>query len=83
MRLEVFRFEDVEFRSHVIARCRETAIEIFDAVMGRDYRTNEDFSVEIYAIDDDTVLSIELLGEQAIEKTAAEWMAEEPTERFL
>ena len=84
MGLAVYRFEDVEFRSHVIASSIERATEIFDKVMGAEFRELSEGSMEIYQIDGSTVLPISEDGSPPfVELTADEWIAKDPTPRFL
>jgi len=78
-KLQVWRFDDSVLRSHVVASSKDEAVEIFDRVMGREYRDVEDdeYECEIYPIGDETELSIassENLSAGFVKKTAAEWI---------
>ena len=82
--LQVFRFDDLGFRSHIIARSKTRAIEIFDLTMGKEYRECEENEMEIYPIDDLTLLSISDEGCPPFEeKTPREWIEKTPIEGFL
>lgn len=86
-RPSVFRFEDGgDFRSHVIAFSKQKAIEIFDRVMGREYREECDNAgeMEIYEIDESTLLPVSDDGYAPfVENTVGQWIDQDDTERFL
>lgn len=84
--MKVWRFDDSAVRSHVIADDRDEAIQIFDRVMGREYRENlDDVTMEIYEIDNDVELPIsdDESGGNFVTKTAGEWMRDRGKPCFL
>lgn len=74
--LQVWRFDDGVVRSHVIAGTGDEATEIFDRVMGREYRDGcDDMSVEIYPVPGNVELPIAFDGgNDFVAKTADEWI---------
>jgi len=81
MTLSVYRFDDTEYRSHIVAFSMENAIAIFDKVMGPELREE---AIKIYPIDGSTVLLISQDGSAPFtEHSADEWIAIDPRERFL
>lgn len=86
MLLQVYRFDDSEFRSHVVASSIENAKAIFDRWMGPEYREilEGESMMTISPIDGSTVLPISDDGSPPFdERTADEWIASDQTERFL
>ena len=82
MALRVYRFDDTVLRSHVIAESEDDAIAIFDQVLGKEYRDDDECETEIFVIDGAEYLSIdEGLGTDVVNMTADEWIEyhDEPT----
>ncbi len=82
--LTVWRFDDSVVRSHVIAYSKEQATDIFDRVMGKEYRDIEDVDIDIFQISGDTVLPIDVDESGTfVSKTASEWIEHHGAPCFL
>ncbi len=83
--LQVWRFDDGVVRSHVIAATEKDATDIFDRVMGPEYREElDDVTIEIYQIPGSTELPIDLDGcGDFLTKTANDWIEHHDGPSFL
>lgn len=70
--LAVYRFDDTEVRSHVVAYSQRRAVRIFERTM--DLGTN----VDVYELEGHVALKID-----DDERTVDEWITSDPKERFL